>query len=263
MSRRYRDSSIDRHHEDYNDYYDRHEDDAYQDRHLFREEAPVFSHGTHRAGGALFEHTHNRTFNHGRHQPTLLQRSNLRRQQSSPNRYNLPQFRTNYHTYAEVTARDYRVTHTTRTNSSDAPRLPAPDAKFQQLVRNLSQMIKLQHHLENVSPVTDKQGPRMISRTVDLLCTLIKPAAPTPNTTDFLRGNARQWGVVTLQILKQHYEDSLACVLADTLFDLPEDWKHLYQVATRWAKRRLRRLRQCTVDTTEQLIRQHLLVRKN
>lgn len=79
-----------------------------------------------------------------------------------------------------------------------------PQKRFQQLVRNLHQIIRLTHHLENVSPTGFDLG--MITRTVDHLCALIKPAAPTPNTTDFLNGNARQWGVITLQILREHYE---------------------------------------------------------
>lgn len=68
----------------------------------------------------------------------------------------------------------------------------------------------------------------MIRCTVDFLCELIEPAAQTPNTTDFLHCNARQWGIVTLEILKEYYEDALVCVLVDTVFELPEDWEHLF-----------------------------------
>lgn len=73
-------------------------------------------------------------------------------------------------------------------------------------------VIKLTHHLKNV---TSKPEPKMISRMVEILASLVKPAFPTPDTVDFIRGNAMNWGHNTVTILEEHYTNALEAAMQD------------------------------------------------
>lgn len=74
-------------------------------------------------------------------------------------------------------------------------------------------------------------------------------------TTLSLEGNARQWGVVVLDILEQHYSECLTVLLEDASKQKSNNWKTPFEVATRWARRNLMRLRQSTIDRAKRLIR--------
>lgn len=150
-----------------------------------------------------------------------------------------------------------RRTDDRRNNSSDRrhtdypPRAPAPSAKFAQLSRIFFNIIKICHHLENVTTTHGNKGPLTIRRTVDFLCDLIRPAMPNSTTMLSLEGNARQWGVVALDTLEQHYTECLT-VLMDELSNKDlRNWRAPFKVATRWALRKFTRLRQSTIEQAE------------
>lgn len=139
-------------------------------------------------------------------------------------------------------------------SSADPPRLPAPDNHFAQLSRLIYKIIKVCHHLDNVSPIDGGRGPLMIRHTVNHLCTLIRTAIPNPTTMLALEGNARQWGVIVLEILEQHYSECLISLLDQVDIQELRDWQQPFQVATRWAKRNLSRLQQTSIDRAKRLI---------
>ena len=140
-------------------------------------------------------------------------------------------------------------------NRSNQGRQQQPtDPKFGKLVRQLHAVIKMVHHLQNVAQKPGTPEPVMISRMVDTLSTMIKPASPTENTTDLIMGNAKNWGYTTLLILEDHYTTGLETLLSDLTKDLTKDWKTAFLVATRWAKRNLPRMTQDVVDHAEALI---------
>ncbi|KAK2879316.1 hypothetical protein Q8A73_006229, partial [Channa argus] len=107
---------------------------------------------------------------------------------SVPSRYSRPQARS----YADVVRQtDLRQAqgrgfsphyqsggHLQRRYFSTArePQVPTTDPKFAGLVRSLYKIIKMVHHLQNVTPEPDQPGPRMIARMVDILASMIKPA---------------------------------------------------------------------------------------
>lgn len=128
------------------------------------------------------------------------------------------------------------------------------DPRFGRLVRKLYAVVKMVHHLQNVAPKPGKPEPRMISRMVDILSSVIKPAFPTPGTEDLIRGNATNWGYTTLLLLEDHYMSSLENLLRELEQGLAPDWKQAFEVAKRWAMRNLPRITQEVMDHAEALI---------
>lgn len=114
------------------------------------------------------------------------------------------------------------------------------DPKFRALVRQLKKVIKIVHNLQNVTG--EKSQPQMISRMVDMLANVIKPAAPNAKTAEMIVGNAKNWGHTTMLILQDHYETAMQEMLEGLVLDTDVDWKVAFEVATRWARRNLSRL---------------------
>lgn len=128
------------------------------------------------------------------------------------------------------------------------------DPKFGQLVRKMHKVIKMVHHLQNVTPEPDKSEPFMISRMVNILSSMIKPAAPTADTLDLIVGNAKNWGYTTLVILEDHYKAGLGTLLEDLSRELVPQWNTAFVVATKWARKNLPRIKQEVIDHAEALI---------
>lgn len=140
-----------------------------------------------------------------------------------------------------------------RTREDDVIREAAsPD--FGRLIRKLHGIIKMVHHLQNVAPEPGRPEPRMIARMVDVLAGMIKPAYPRRDTTDMIVGNARNWGQMTLQILMEHYEGCLERFMAELSSMDTREWRKAFEVASRWAKRNLRRITRSIIDHAEALI---------
>ena len=114
--------------------------------------------------------------------------------------------------------------------------------------------IKIVHHLQNVAVKPDKPEPRMISRMVNVLATMIKPAAPSARTADLIRGNAKNWGHNTVLILVEHYKTELDRVLEELSEIMVRDWQPAFQVATRWARRNLPHITRDALDHAEAMI---------
>ncbi|CAJ1082727.1 hypothetical protein D5F01_LYC25055 [Xyrichtys novacula] len=135
-----------------------------------------------------------------------------------------------------------------------AQQAPVHDPQFGQLVRKLHTIIKMVHHLQNVTPGPEKQDPKMIARMVDNLATMIKPANPTTYTLDMIMGNAKNWGHTTLLLLQDHYTAELEKMQGDLSKEPPQEWKSAFTVATRWARKNLFRIKQEVIDHAEALI---------
>ena len=122
------------------------------------------------------------------------------------------------------------------------------------LIRKTYKVIRLAHHLQNMSPHEDKPWPAMINRMVNTLTGMIKPALPSQRTKDLITGNALNWGHTTSLILMEHYEASLEDSLRDLVGGPTANWKEAFQVASRWARRNLDRITQAGLDHAEALI---------
>lgn len=130
----------------------------------------------------------------------------------------------------------------------------AADPQLGRLIRKLHDVVKMVHHLQNVTPQPGKDEPKMISRMVDLLSGMIRPAAPTQATLDMISGNAKNWGYNTYLILMEHYEKSLENFLEEIQGILTPQWKVAFAVAVRWAKRKWPNITQDAIDQAEALI---------
>lgn len=122
---------------------------------------------------------------------------------------------------------------------------------FGQLIRKTYGVIKLVHHLQNVSLKPGTPPPAMITQMMEILGDMIKPAYPTQETVDLVCGNATNWGYTTCQILMEHYEMQLQNFLRDLSEMDTTEWKSAFSVATRWAKRNLRRITQTVLEHAE------------
>ena len=160
--------------------------------------------------------------------------------------------------YADVVRQDFRrparrFFPPQSMGSEQIKRLPA-GAQLKQLANKLHALIKMVHHLQNVAPKPGKEPPKMISKMVGILSTMIRPSSPTDVTLEMIKGNAENWGHTTQQILQQHYEEGLEKLLEEISKLLGKDWKEAFHLAVRWAKRNLARLTQEVIDHAEALI---------
>ena len=127
----------------------------------------------------------------------------------------------------------------------------AAEPAFGRLIRKVYGVIKLVHHLQNVSLKPGTQPPAMIAKMVDILGDMIKPAYPTQQTRDLVLGNAKNWGYTTRQILVEHYETQLENFLGELSGMDTREWKSAFGVAVRWAKGNLPRITQTVLDHAE------------
>ena len=94
----------------------------------------------------------------------------------------------------------------------------------------------------------------MISRMVEILADMIKPAAPTQRTVGLVTGNAKNWGHTTCLILTEHYEQGIEDLLEELAGLLTPGWEAAFEVAVRWATRNLPRITQDVIDQAEALV---------
>lgn len=137
-------------------------------------------------------------------------------------------------------------------NISREPASPALGS----LIRKMHKLIKLVHHSQNVTP-TDGEEPRVISKMVAMVKSMVKPSSPTPQTSTLLDGNARNWGYNTLTILTDHYKAEIDKLLNSLCGLLDHNWRQAFEVAIRWAKRNITRLSRDVTDSVEALLAAH------
>lgn len=155
---------------------------------------------------------------------------------------------TQFRSYADV------VRQGSRNREQGTKPVTPTDPKFGRLVRKFHKVIKVVHHLQNVTSTPGKPEPQMISRMVDILGSMIKPASPCPDTLDLIVGNAKNWGHNTLIILEDHYKAALEKLLLELPEDWIPEWKDAFGVATKWARRNLPRIKTEEIDHAEALV---------
>src|SRR4029434_10835988 len=118
------------------------------------------------------------------------------------------------------------------------------DPEFGENVRIMYKAITMLHHLNNTTI-----EPPTITRLVDYLSNIIKPAVPNPLTGQLLNGNARNWAHTTMLILQQHYSDTLNSELDKLITTKPSNWHKQFEVSVKWARRnRGKKLKQETIE---------------
>lgn len=142
-----------------------------------------------------------------------------------------------------------------RTQSSFTPLAP-----FQRTItKKIFDLIRMIHHLENISPETTSRQPPTFRLIVEYLSSVIKPAALRPDTQLLLEGNAKNWAYTTQLILDTHYKDGITQLLEELKSLRPTNWREALRIASNWAQRKFgRRLHQGAVDKTRELLQDFL-----
>lgn len=140
---------------------------------------------------------------------------------------------------------------TRRQNNNYIP--PSPQLKEE--IKMIFKLIRLTHHLQNITP-TEKGGlPATFSRLETYLSTVIRPAFPTDGTRDNLIGNSKNWIHTTQLILEDHYETLIRETVEEFIPNITDDWRLALEIAGRWAHRSFgKRLQQDTIASVEALI---------
>lgn len=145
-------------------------------------------------------------------------------------------------------------THTNKKqNNKNNKKIPkSMDPDFKQKVKVMHTIIKVAHHLHNVSA---PEPPPAIARLAQNLASTIKPASPNNTTQMLIEGNAKNWAYTTLLILQDHYNAALEKEMDKLKILSPHDWHAPFEVAKSWAKRNLgHRLKEETLTQVEALL---------
>ncbi|KAA0710783.1 hypothetical protein E1301_Tti022391 [Triplophysa tibetana] len=130
---------------------------------------------------------------------------------------------------------------------------------FRTTTKIVYKILRLVHHLQNVTTKVKNNQPITFKRMTDYLIDTVKPVASTDETQLLLEGNAKNWTYTTQLILEQHYES----LIEESIQELKNavthgDWKAPFKIAKRWALRNFgQKFRSETFEQTEALITAH------
>lgn len=118
--------------------------------------------------------------------------------------------------------------------------------KVGKAIRSIFKIIKAHHHLDNLRMEGQVPGPQQLRKITAWLGEVIWPADPNDATQSRIENNAEGWLVSSLQILKDHYtvvrnggmEELRTLELTD------EEKRRAVEVACRWAKNKVKTLKQ-------------------
>lgn len=132
--------------------------------------------------------------------------------------------------------------------------IPA-NPQLKQQIKKLYKFIRLTHHLDKLIPREDGELPPTFSRLETYLCNIIQPAFPTTEITERLMENTKNWIQTTQQILREHYEATIAQLVDEFIPTMQGDWHLPFEIAGRWAYRQLgNRLQKDTITSIENIL---------
>lgn len=129
-----------------------------------------------------------------------------------------------------------------------------PENNFRTIVKNMSSFIKTYHHLTHVNCEPTTPTPASLKRTQNNLIFTVKPAYPNALSNQLKTGNAKNWTHTTLQILQEHYQRTLDDCTVNLAPTPRDDWEQAMLVATRWARRDLKRITNKTIEEAKEKI---------
>lgn len=142
------------------------------------------------------------------------------------------------------------------------PKYIQPDGDFKNKIRVFHALIKVIHHGENIRDPEKGNPPKIIQHMIDVMSLSIKPALPTPEIRDLIQDSAREWGYNIRLILKQHYEERLKELQGEISQFHSRKWEEPFHVAVGWARKKLPRLQEATLEKARDIINT-LLVREH
>ncbi|XDV21791.1 hypothetical protein PO909_026811 [Leuciscus waleckii] len=174
----------------------------------------------------------------------------------SIDRHNATQKRKRDRTPRYFTHRDDRTEERTRSSTQKSDYIPAQPV-LKNTMKCFYDIIRLVHHLNNVTTkVTDNQ-PVTFQRLTRLLTNTIRPAFPGEEVKTKLEGNAKNWAFKTQLILEQHYETLIDEALQNIRTQSNHhEWPKAFEIATGWARKNFyTRITTGSLDQAEALIR--------
>lgn len=122
------------------------------------------------------------------------------------------------------------------------------DQDFKQLIRKFYGYLKAFHHLQTLQK-GEEQGtpPIFLSQLADRLYSSIHPARPNQTTDWWIYGNARNWLHTEVDILKDHYKDTLDTIKQEILNSSLVRWEEAWRIATKWTKRNVKSIQDNTI----------------
>ena len=137
---------------------------------------------------------------------------------------------------------------------SKPPKYISPGTELGKQIRETYALLKTLHHTSNLDSGPQNREPKIIVQLKETLSKAIKPAYLNPKTLELVQENARAWGVSTMRTLQDHYKAKLAQVI-ELLEGYPNpNWEVPLQVATKWAKRNLPRMKQEVLDKARTIL---------
>ena len=129
----------------------------------------------------------------------------------------------------------------------------AATPELHNMAKLISKLIKLTHHLQNITAEGNK--PTAFSKLETHLSTVIKAAYPTENLELLLSGNAKNWMHTTNLILQEHYTEVIQEVMGELSTVITPQWNTALQIGKRWATYSLgERLKDSTVTQVEAML---------
>lgn len=127
--------------------------------------------------------------------------------------------------------------------------------RFGRIIRIMHKYIIITHHLTNLRETETEPGPRSLQKVARWLGGVIRPLGPTPAVTEELNTGAQKWLMEGLNTLKNHYSlIGQECVEILQGLDLT-DGERALEVGARWARRKLRNIKESTIRTASEEIR--------
>ncbi|GAA6067502.1 uncharacterized protein LOC119262653 [Tachysurus ichikawai] len=110
--------------------------------------------------------------------------------------------------------------------------------KFSLLVKKIFELLRSYHHHHKTQWDHNTQ-PITLSRLINYLTGVIKPAKITPLTKTLIEGNAKNWAYTTQLILQDHYTQCIAKEVEELGKKIMlKEWEPAFDIAVRWYKNR-------------------------
>ena len=122
---------------------------------------------------------------------------------------------------------------------------------FQRQTRNFFNLIRANHHLQNVQRGPEElPAPKFLEKVKKWLAQIVKPALPKDATAFVLNGNAENWLQTSLQTLAEHHSETILA-LKNTLTPLTEGtWVESWLKAKTWIKKAFPYVEESLFDST-------------
>ncbi|KAG1957531.1 uncharacterized protein LOC120471830 [Pimephales promelas] len=122
------------------------------------------------------------------------------------------------------------------------------DQEFKELVRVLYKFVRAFHHVWEIKVASEtKCPPARLQKLAAQISGGIQPAFPNLTVKWLIFGNANNWLNTEMDILTQHYQDTLEAARLAMNHMSKDRWRDAFVIATKWARRNIKKIREGTI----------------